>query len=105
MSRRAKDGTEYTNQMSVNKHNMRMDSQKESKKSLPSSETQATMDDSSGTEQDGSQSPDAQADSHVDAMLDMGMSPDEIHEHAKKRAGMEQEAEPATHSLSSIPGM
>lgn len=98
MAKKAKDGTEYTNQMSVNKHNMRMDSQKEQKPQDMSSDGA-----SDPATQSDSQAPDA--DQHIDAMLDMGMSPDEIHEHAKKRAGMEQEAEPATHSLSAIPGM
>lgn len=104
MAKKAKDGTEYTNQMSVNKHNMRMDSRKESK-STPETNTpssDAPSGQAMGESKDG-ESPDA--DQHIDAMLDMGMSPDEIHEHAKKRAGMEQEAEPATHSLSTIPGM
>lgn len=103
MAKKAKDGTEYTNQMSVNKHNMRMSSQSDTSKQSSSMDQSQNAPAAPADGQDGSEAPDA--DSHIDAMLDMGMSPDEIHEHAKKRAGMEQEAEPATHSLSTIPGM
>ena len=105
MSRKAKDGTEYTNQMMVNKHNMRMDAQKEPTQQQPQQPSDNDTPDSSQP----TDNPDA--DQHVDAMLQSGMSPDDIHEHAKKRAGhshsgggMGNEPMPSK-GLSSVPGM
>lgn len=103
MAHKAKDGTEYTNRMMVNKHNARMDSKKDDSTPPPSGPDQ-----SSAAPQDGSQSPteNPDADQHVDAMLASGMTPDDIHQHAKKRSGQQQqEPEQQSSALSSIPGM
>lgn len=101
MAHKAKDGTEYTNKMMVNKHNARMDSkQDQSQSSQDSSQSGGQQD----APQDQSQNPDA--DQHVDAMLASGMTPDDIHQHAKKRSGQQmQEPEQQSSALSSIPGM
>lgn len=94
MAHKAKDGTEYTNRMMVNKHNARMDSGKDdsSQQSAPPSD-----------EQSSPQSEDV--DQHVDALLASGMSPDDIHEAAKKRSGHSVAPEQQSSALSSIPGM
>lgn len=98
MAHKAKDGTEYTNRMMATRHNSRMDSKPDQ-----SSAPQENSKDMSTN--DSSENPDA--DQHVDAMLASGMTPDDIHAHAKKRSGMSQEQIPEQQSsaLSSIPGM
>ena len=100
MAHKAKDGTEYTNRMMVNKHNARMDSKS-------TDTTQSSSEPTDQTPQDASENPDA--DQHVDALLASGMTPDDIHAHAKKRSGQQvEQQEPApsgSSALSSIPGM
>lgn len=97
MAHKAKDGTEYTNRMMATRHNARMDSKPgdSGKQPAPPSDDQSN-----------SQSDNPDADQHVDAMLQSGMTPDDIHAHAKKRSGMSQQQMPEqSSSLSSIPGM
>ncbi len=98
MAHKAKDGTEYTNRMMVNRHNSRMDSKQDDSGKQPTPPS---------ADQSNSQSENPDADQHVDAMLGMGMSPDDIHQHAKKRSGQPQEQAPEQQgsALSSIPGM
>ena len=87
----------------VNKHNARMDSrQSETKTDSPE---QNSPSGETSTDQT-SQNPDA--DQHVDALLASGMTPDDIHAHAKKRSGQQAEQAPEqqqSSALSSIPGM
>lgn len=100
MAHKAKDGTEYTNRMMATRHNSRMDSKK-----VPTDTTQSSSEPTDQTPRDAPDNPDA--DQHVDAMLASGMTPDDIHQHAKKRSGQSQEQMPEQQSsaLSSIPGM
>lgn len=100
MAHKALDGSEHTNRMTANKRNASLKAKQSDQAEQAPQDQPADP-----TQQDASENPDA--DQHVDALLASGMTPDDIHQHAKKRSGQSQEQMPEQQSsaLSSIPGM
>lgn len=113
MAHKAKDGSEWTNKMMANRRDASMAAKMPKMHSATMPQSMSSSDESNlGQSQDGQSDP--EADHHTDAMLNMGMSPDDIHEHAKKRAGkqmMSEDEMPMKGSMmkkpamSSMPGM